>query len=71
MFLALSLTILLFEGVWPTLADDNYPTFVGFHNIAQMPYAVSDTVAVTFQENLFNDGQGSRIFIAGKECWQT
>jgi len=39
--------------------------YVGFHTVATMPHKLSDSVAVTFQENIFNDDNGPRIYLTG------
>ena len=46
------------------ISTDDHTTYEGFHNVATMPYPVSDHTTVVYDID-FNDEQGPRIYIVG------
>eukprot|EP01038_Epipyxis_sp_PR26KG_P008024 gene8024-10873_t len=47
--------------------NDDYVdrVYIGFHDVATMPFSRSDSVAVTFPENIFGKSDGPRIYLTG------
>jgi len=46
-------------------SNDDFASYVGFHDVATMPFAASDFSADVLEGNLYSDGNGARIYLVG------